>query len=202
MIIYKITNLVNKKIYVGITTTSIGRRISSYKSTVKSNKESPQRIINAMRKYGFNNFKFEILETVFSREELKKKEIEYINFYKSTDVNTGYNISLGGDLISEETRQKMSNTRKGKPKNKEWKEKLSTSLKGHAVSEETRQKISQTLKGRYTAWNIGTKGIMKPNSGSFKKGHPSTNKGKPGTVTGRKKVIIDGKFRFVKPEII
>ena len=47
--------------------------------------------------------------------------------------------------------------------------------KGKKLSEEHRKKLSESHKGQ-VAWNKGTKGIMKPNNGSFQKGHAMGNK--------------------------
>jgi group I intron endonuclease len=193
MLVYKITNTINALVYIGITTSSLGKRKSEYKSTAKGSKKSSQRIINAMRKHGFDKFNFEILEEASDRELLKKREIEFIALYDSANREKGYNISLGGDLISEETRQKMSRTRKGKPKTEEWKKNLSDSLMGHKLSEETIKKMSDSLKGR-SIWNTGTKGLVKPNSGSFSSDKPAPNK-------GRKRVLVEGKIKFIKAEI-
>ena len=175
MLKYKITNLINNKVYIGLTTSNINKRISEYKSTVKADKKSSQRIINAMRKYSFENFQFEILYIASCREELKQKEIEYIALYCSIDPNTGYNISLGGDLVSDETIKKMSKSQKGKIRSNEFKEKVRATLTGHIVSDDTKNKISKSLMGNIP-WNKGSEGIMRSNSGSFKKGQASLNK--------------------------
>jgi hypothetical protein len=50
----------------------------------------------AIKKYGKNNFRKEIIEKVNSITELNEKEIYWISFHKSTDKNIGYNISVGG----------------------------------------------------------------------------------------------------------
>jgi len=191
MYVYKITNIVNKKIYIGITATSMGNRISSYRSATKSQKPNKHRVIMAMKKYGFENFSFEIVFETNNKEELKKKEIELIAFYKSTNVSVGYNVSPGGFLHSQESLKKKSDANKGKKLSKEHKEKISASLIGHEVSEKVVQNARiQALK--IAGWNKGTKGIMKPNSGSFSSDKPAPNK-------GRKKMIDQfGKIRYVK----
>jgi len=191
MYAYKITNLVNEKIYIGITTTSMGNRISSYKSATKSQKSNKHRVIMAMKKYGFENFSFEIVFETNSKEELKKKEIELIKFYNSTDTSIGYNVSPGGFLHSQESIKKKSDANKGKKLSKEHKEKISASLIGHQVTEKVTQNARAQV-AKIAGWNRGTKGIMKPNSGSFSSDKPAPNK-------GRKKIIDQfGKIRYVK----
>ena len=60
---------------------------------------------NAFKKYGFENFKFEIIDTAEIIEELNNKEINYIYEYNSTDKNIGYNLEYGGknSILSKET---------------------------------------------------------------------------------------------------
>lgn len=191
MYAYKITNLVNEKIYIGITTTSMGNRISSYKSATKSQKSNKHRVIMAMKKYGFENFSFEIVFETNNKEELKKKEIELIKFYNSTDTSIGYNVSPGGFLHSQESIKKKSDANKGKKLSKEHKEKISASLIGHRVTEKVTQNARAQV-AKIAGWNRGTKGIMKSNSGSFSSDKPAPNK-------GRKKIIDQfGKIRYVK----
>lgn len=73
MQVYKITNKINNKLYIGITTTKLNNRISSYKSSTNSKKDSKHRIIMAMKKHGFNNFIFESIDTALNKKELCEK---------------------------------------------------------------------------------------------------------------------------------
>lgn len=86
------------------------------------------RIHNAIMKYGWENFKHEILFTKLSQQEACRKEIELIKYYKSTDVKYGYNLQSGGQsfISNEESRQKIS-----------------AALKGHIVSDKTKAKLSK-----------------------------------------------------------
>lgn len=116
MIIYKITNLINNKIYIGQTTQELKQRIQNYKEEIKfSNTNRP--IIMAMRKYGFNNFLFEILEdNISTKEDLDQKEIYYIKNYQSLINQKGYNVENGGNSVgkhSEETKKKISEAQLG-----------------------------------------------------------------------------------------
>ena len=78
MLIYKITNIVNNKVYIGQTTKTLEERKQNYLNEYKWNK-NPRVIIRAMRKYGFNNFKFEILEdNIKTQHELDNRERYYI----------------------------------------------------------------------------------------------------------------------------
>lgn len=71
----------------------------------------------AIKKYGWKNFKTDILFSDLTTEEAEQKEIELIAEYHSNDKRYGYNLSAGGENKthpSEETRRKMSRSRIGK----------------------------------------------------------------------------------------
>lgn len=94
--IYKATNLINNKIYIGLTSSSLQRRISRHIND--SSIENPKYVFHkAMRKYGADNFTFEILEdNIYDKDKLKAKENFYILKYKSYNQN-GYNSTVGGE---------------------------------------------------------------------------------------------------------
>jgi group I intron endonuclease len=97
MIIYKISNSINNKVYIGITTQHFYIRKSQHKYIAeKTNDKRP--LYQAIRKYGIEFFNFEIIDYAESLEDLNNKEIYYINKYKSIDKNFGYNIDIGGGL--------------------------------------------------------------------------------------------------------
>lgn len=100
--IYKITNTLNGKIYIG-QSIDIPKRIyeHKYKAFCKEDRSYKSAIHNAFRKYGLDNFKFEILEET-KIEELDEKEIYYIEKYNSLYPN-GYNILKGGQLYRPKT---------------------------------------------------------------------------------------------------
>lgn len=101
MIIYRITNGINGKIYIGQTKAKLNKRIAGYISNINAYKDKKKSgkypIITAMIKYGFENFKFEVLEdNIKTQSELDEKEISYIKQYDSRNSNIGYNIQPGG----------------------------------------------------------------------------------------------------------
>ena len=79
IVIYKITNLINHKIYIG-QTIEYEERIRHHKQTAfrENSKEKDRPLYRAIRKYGLDNFKFEIIDKADSIEELNEKEIYYI----------------------------------------------------------------------------------------------------------------------------
>lgn len=133
--IYKITNKVNGKIYIGLTTKGSGVRYRQHWNESRIGEPAP--IHNAMRKYGEDNFIVEIIDFAETVNELKEKEKYYIAKYNATDKSIGYNVSLGGDgnmgyTHSEEIKQKLRELALNRP----------------PASEETRRKISEANKGR------------------------------------------------------
>lgn len=116
MLIYKITNNINNKIYIGQTSQTFEKRIKQYKDDVRSRPES-RPIIMAIKKYGFDNFSFEIIEdNIPDRETLDNKEKYYIKIFQSLVSQHGYNVELGGNgpgKHSEETKRKIGEAQKG-----------------------------------------------------------------------------------------
>lgn len=95
MLIYKITNKINKKIYIGKTIRDLNVR---WQEHIRDSKNSNTPLYLAMRKYGLNNFSIEIIkDNIKTIEELNKLEQYYIKLYNSTSHENGYNIALGGD---------------------------------------------------------------------------------------------------------
>lgn len=121
MVIYKITNLVNNKIYIG-QTINYDERVRHHKQIAfrENSKERDKPLYRAIRKYGVDNFKFEIIDEASNIDELNAKEIHWIAYYDCcVDGNKGYNLDKGGKngLKSEETKRKISEAQKGE---KNW----------------------------------------------------------------------------------
>lgn len=159
-IVYKHT-CPNGKVYIGITGTTLETRCGcggcNYRKNTLFNR--------AIKKYGWDNIRHEILFTGLTKEQAEQKEIELIEEYKSANPEYGYNISSGGEsgnagvVASKETRKKMSIAHLGNPSNTgkklsaETRRKLSEAHKGNKVmlgrklSAETRKKMSEAQKG-------------------------------------------------------
>lgn len=140
--IYKFTNRINDKVYIG-QTYNLQARLNSHKSKALNTKN---KFYNAVRKYGWENFELSILSTITAntKEELStlldKLEIEYIRQYNS--YKSGYNSTLGGHSkrgykLSEEFSEKC----KSRTYSDDTRKKMSISAKNRIISEETRLKL-------------------------------------------------------------
>lgn len=139
------------KRYIG-QTWNITKRLYYYQS-ISSN--SQQKIYNAIKKYGFENFEVEILDFCFNQEEMDDSEIYWIKFYNS--IISGYNIRGGGSrgrwsddmkkLISEKTKLGMKNN----PRTEESYKLSTQKLVGRKRSNETKCLMSKNRKGK----NVG-----------------------------------------------
>ena len=92
--IYKITNTVNKKAYIGKSVEIIPKRWTEHvKSSLNIGTISHSKIHDAIKEYGIQNFTFEILEEC-DKNKLGEREKFWISFYETN--NYGYNIKSGG----------------------------------------------------------------------------------------------------------
>lgn len=95
--IYKIKNLINSKVYIGLTK-NIDDRIRTHLICVRDKSYDKSIIHRSIRKHGCENFEINILTTCSSLKEANQKEIELIDFFKSADREYGYNLTLGGKV--------------------------------------------------------------------------------------------------------
>lgn len=151
MIIYKATNLINGKIYIGKTGRTLKKRIKEHLYEASSNR-CCYLLHKAIRKYGSENFKWEIIDRCLFEESLNELEKYYIKKFNSLKPN-GYNIYEGGEGItlgtkmSTETRQKMSASRMGE-KNPQYgmRKELSTNY-GNKHTDEYKEHMSKRCSG-------------------------------------------------------
>lgn len=160
--IYKTTNLINHKTYVGIHQTEniddgyIGSGLT---------------FLRAVKKYGKDNFKREIMEFCSSYGELLEKERIYVNEEWVND-KSNYNLKTGGQsagILSEESKKKISNTLKAKYISGEL---IARNTAPYIATDEQKKQISDTLKKRYQViehhlkyqepWNKGKTGVQVP----------------------------------------
>lgn len=143
--IYKITNLINNKIYIGQTIYSIEERWKAHCTCVKYNNHHSL-FHNAIRKYGEENFKIELIDTADTFEELNEKEIKYIKEYNSLTPN-GYNMTEGGQGVKG-LDPGYHDGMKGKTQSDHQKDTARNYMKNRIISEETRIKMSESAKKR------------------------------------------------------
>lgn len=148
--IYKITNLVNGKCYIG-QSNNIKRRFVEHKNL---HRRGCRLVHAAIQKYGVENFSFEVLEEC-ELGELDEREIFYIS-----KLNPAYNIASGGSgnpshTVSEEVRQVLRekameywNNKPEEERNRIIRENLTGPRKGHPVSEETKDKLRRKNVGK------------------------------------------------------
>jgi len=156
--IYLVTNMLNGKQYVGQTITKHSRHGHGHA------------LRDAYKKYGFKNFKYEVLTSNVTEQTLDVLEKFWIKVFDTLAPN-GYNLESGGRWgkyvfhapqlgkpHSEETKAKMSASQKahwasyevhpckGRKHTEEWKKSASERMKKQVQSEETRKKRSETIK--------------------------------------------------------
>lgn len=186
--IYKITNIDTNKVYIGKSTyKNLKRLIKRYVSEAQSKRD--RYIIRAIRKYGINNFIFEVIEENILLNNIDDREKHYINKFNSNNKNIGYNLTLGGEGApglkwSEESKKLMSTIKKGvyageknyfygKPLDEEARNRVIESNKRRRGkprrphTEEAKKNISKSHMGQ-VAWNKGKeyfqiKGDKNPN---------------------------------------
>lgn len=174
--IYKITNTINGKIYIGKHSTDIledgymGSGIVLHK---------------AKQKYGLESFTKEYLAFCDTEKMLNFLEKFYIKKFNAQNPEIGYNLTSGGDggyTLSEEVKKKMSEARKGKQP-----------MYGKHHSEETKRKLSEAHKGKVSP-NYG-KHLLEETKLKIS----LSSIGRPAAIKGKKKVWNDEshtKFHF------
>jgi group I intron endonuclease len=119
--IYKITNLVNNKFYIGSTRDSFLMRLRKHREMLKSNRHPNAYLQSAYNKYGGDSFEFSILEIIDNKKLILEKEQEYITKLRCFEKNIGYNLdpNVYRHIRSLDTTNKISNTLKRRYKNGE-----------------------------------------------------------------------------------
>lgn len=150
--VYKFENKINGKVYIG-RTDNFDRRLVEHRASVKSGKGYA--LHSAIRKYGWENFEYNVIDQAETLQEIIAKEYEHI--VKHNSVRTGYNSTL-------ETRAGGDNWtgRKDTPEYFEFIEKVrelrlgeGNGMYGAVHTEESVAKMKEKAKGRFTLpWYI------------------------------------------------
>lgn len=133
MIIYKITNLINNKIYIGQDIKNDTKYFGSGKL-----------IKLAIKKYGKENFIKEIIEYCTDEKHMDEREIFWIKEFNSTDIKIGYNICEGGKSFR--TMRGENNSRFGKHHTEETKALIREKRKLQKMSNEEKERMRELWK--------------------------------------------------------
>lgn len=131
-IIYKIENKTNHKIYIGQTTQGLDQRKREHFYRFRRG-ERDHKLYLAFRKYGFDNFEFSVICSVLNPDYLNDLEIEFIAQYNS--FHRGYNMNIGGNTVSESTKEKLRAMFKGRKIS--WIDKIVASRKMNYATNKT-----------------------------------------------------------------
>lgn len=173
--IYKITNKINNKIYVGQTIkTRPTDRFSQHRYIARhlEQEKNSSYLHQAMAKYGVDNFTFEIIETV-KNDELNEREQYWIDFYNSLTPQ-GYNLTTGGEGTPNFSRsQTLEEKEKRKQSNKQF----------YINHPEALQELSQRTKKLWEDEEYRKK-VTESNK-RFAQEHPDLNKGQNNPMYGK-----------------
>jgi len=176
-LIYKATNIQDRKVYIGFTTKTLDERKQKHLDFSNLSNRRRSHFHDTIKSVGIHNFKWEILGYCGNEKELKEAEIECIYFYRSFgsdginhDRVYGYNHTIGGEgvigyqcdeeqrekrrksalgkIVTQETRDKLSKAHKGKKFTEKHKKNLSIAFTGRKLSEAHKQKISKLQTGK------------------------------------------------------
>jgi group I intron endonuclease len=111
MHIYKITNKINNKVYVGQTIQQ-NPRMRWYQHCADARRGKDTHLYNSMRKYGVDHFHWEIIDNAIDVQDLNNKESQWLEFYR--DQQETYNIREAGNnkIHSLESIEKMRASQK------------------------------------------------------------------------------------------
>lgn len=211
--IYLLKCLISGKIYIG-KAVNLRNRMGKHKNSINSKRNTNSMIVNAIRKHGWENFECQIIELIDDKNKLMECEIYWIDFYDSTNRDTGYNILRGGTdwtgyKHTEETKLKLSLSRKGKyvgenspnfglKRSDETKAKLSEQAKlrvgeknssyGKKRSDETKKKLSNSLKIAFSGENNKYRLNLSQKAKERFKTQPNPMLGKTMSLEAKKKI--------------
>jgi group I intron endonuclease len=141
--IYLITNNINRKMYVGQTSTNYKKRwLKHINNALNSPQQGCVSLYRAIRKYGKDNFTVSLLEKI-TAEKANEREFFWIKTLKTQNNKNGYNLTSGGDCfkMSKSCREKLSNKLRGREIT--WKNKVSVGMKRRWEDKEYRAKQTE-----------------------------------------------------------
>jgi group I intron endonuclease len=149
--IYKITNDINSKVYVGQTSKTLQERFDRHYTEGKWKNTKKMPIVFAIQKYGKEHFKIELLEELplnYTQIQIDEKEKEWGLKLNCFSPN-GYNLRLGNGRhsFSPESIEKIRKMNLGRKASEETKRRLSISHMGFIPTNATRKKLSNHFQG-------------------------------------------------------
>lgn len=138
MCIYQIKHIASNKKYVGQTTRTIKARWADHCRT----HSGCEKLSRAIKKYGKEAFEITVIEICETIDQLNEREVHWIKELNS--ITHGYNLNTGGRnfTMSEETKSKMSLSKKGKLHTPEHTKRISIALTGKPKSEKHRKNLA------------------------------------------------------------
>ena len=203
--IYKITNKINNKVYIGQTKKTIEERFQEHlkKAKIHTNRY----LYDAMNKYGYNNFFVSKIEEC-DNSKLDEREIYWIAFYKSNNKKYGYNMTIGGgggdtwtnNPHKEKISKKLSLAQKGKKHimSKEWQDNITKSNQKKKTIPVNKDELEKDIKNFMSIedickkYNIGRKTFYNKCKIFFGK-TPTEIRGDKLTHSNTMKITIDRK---------
>ena len=188
--VYKITNKVNNKAYIGISINEPTKgRIQNHLSG-----RGNRIIARAVKKYGKDAFTYEVLEADVFDEFLPDLEVFYVAHF-NTVCPHGYNLTHGGEgagKFSEASRRKISEAKRGRSLSVEHRRKISEGNRGKTMSAEARRKMSEAQKGNQRF-------LGKTHSSETRRKISEANRGKKRSAEARRKMSEAQKGKKRKP---
>ncbi len=163
-LIYKVTNLENRKIYIGQTTKTLEQRKNEHIYISKrENDPNFMYISKALAKYGEIKFTWIILGYCNNKKDLNSAEQVCIDFFKSYNHRYGYNLTLGGEgqIPNDITREKLRKSQLGKKHSEEARKNQSMARRALFDSEKgmlVKERISQRVKEHILRTGYSSKG--------------------------------------------
>jgi len=168
--IYKITNKINGKFYIGSTHRSFNKRWAEHIDDYKRGKRGCRLLYIAFNKHGIENFSFEILIATNLKEYILKLEQHYLDTLKPAyNFCKSVTRSILGQSLSPEWRENISKASIGKRSSKESKLKMSISQTGKKRSKESIEKGIKSHLGRRNTLET----IQKMRASALKRSPPS-----------------------------
>lgn len=195
--VYKITNNVDGRIYIGASH-NIRKRLRAHLETLRRSEHPSSNLQTAYDEFGESAFSFEVLELCLADRTLEREQV-WLTSTRCFEPAIGYNIcDVAGPppklVYTPEMREAMSRRRKGVPKSADHRKKIGEAHKGKAKSPEAIAKQREALKAFWARPENRAKQSAK------RKGCVAHNKGVPHTAEARAKIAAHARSRAATPE--